>query len=82
MLEIRKRKNYRLFFSVFLVLAIVLGIFYAFPAQALEVSYTTLPSSGTLGANYSFTVQVDIPNTDRVPITSVKLEIYYAADDT
>jgi len=66
----------RVAISVAMVVAIVAGLWSASPAQALNITITN-PSSGTLGSTYSFTVQVDVENTDLLPIDHINLDIYY-----
>src|SRR4030042_6480974 len=48
------------------------------PAQALTITVTN-PATGTLGGTYTFTVQVNVQNTDLLPVRSVDLQIYNAA---
>jgi hypothetical protein len=47
--------------------------------RAVSINFTSLPASGTLGSTYSFTVKVDVQNTDLLPIKRVNLEIYNVA---
>jgi len=49
------------------------------PVRALEVTITP-PSPGTLGTAHSFTMKVDIPNPELVPIQSIDMEIYNVND--
>jgi hypothetical protein len=61
----------------FSVIAIL--IFASSPAQALNITVTN-PSSGILGNPYTFTVQIDVQNTDDLlPIKHVDLQIFNAA---
>ena len=60
-------------------IAIAASLWFSVPALALTISLPTQPSSGTLGSTYSFTVQVDVENTDLLPIDHIDFEIYNVA---
>ena len=45
------------------------------PAQALTITVAN-PSTGTIGSSYTFTVTVNVQNTDLLPVRSVDLQIY------
>jgi hypothetical protein len=62
-----------------LVVAASLWFSSPLPVKALTITFPSLPSSGTLGQNYSFTVQVNIQNQDLLPIVSADLEIHNTA---
>src|SRR3990167_757658 len=51
-------------------------------AKALNITFPSVPSSGTLGSAYTFTVKVDVQDTDLLPIQGVDLVIYNAASPT
>jgi len=53
-------------------------VFASSPAQAVTITVTQ-PPSGTLGSPYTFTVEIDVENSDLLPLRSVDLQIYNAA---
>ncbi len=59
-----------------LVFAVSASLWFAAPVQALDITFPSLPSSGTLGSDYSFTAEVSIADTELLPIQSVDLYIY------
>ena len=65
---------------LFLVIAVAASLWFASPTQALDISYPSLPSSGTLGSTYTFTVKVTITDPDLVPVQAINIEIYKATD--
>lgn len=67
---------------VAVVLATVIGVmlWFAGPTQALEITLPSPPSSGTVGATYSFTAKVSIADAELLPIQSVTLYIYKSDD--
>ncbi|MFC1874072.1 helix-turn-helix domain-containing protein [Chloroflexota bacterium] len=71
----------RTIIAVVLVCAVAASLWFASPTKALDVSFTTLPS-GSLGSSRSFTVKVDVPNPELVPIQSIDMEIYSVSDPT
>lgn len=52
------------------------------PVKALDVSFPSLPASGTLGQTYYFQVKVTVGNNELVPIQSIDLNIYNSANAT
>jgi transcriptional regulator with XRE-family HTH domain len=72
---------YRVAMPILLVIAIAASLWYASPAQALEIDFQ-VPTSGTLGGTYTFTTTVTINQNDLIPIQSINLEIYNVADPT
>ncbi|HEY82603.1 MAG TPA: helix-turn-helix domain-containing protein [Dehalococcoidia bacterium] len=76
------RKLARVAIAVILVIAVGSSLWFASPTQALEISFPSLPSSGTLGSTYTFTVKVDVQDMDVLPITRIDLEIYNVTDST
>ena len=62
--------------SIVLVLAIAASLWFTAPARAVNISYPSPPGSGTLGSSLTFTVKVDIENTDLLPVDHINLEIY------
>lgn len=44
-------------------------------AKALDIRFSSLPSSGTLGQTYTFSVTIDIQSGDVLPLLNAKLEI-------
>ncbi len=76
-------KNFaRVAMAVILVVAIGASLWFASPTRALEISFPTLPSSGTLGSTYTFTTTITIEDNDLVPIQSTNLYIYKSDDRT
>ena len=68
--------------SVLVTAAIVTGLIVSTsPVKALNVIVTN-PASGNLGSNYTFTVEIDVANTDLLPIQSVNLQIFNVASPT
>jgi len=62
--------------SLLITVAIITSLILASsPAQALTIQITN-PASGTLGQPYTFTVQVNVEDTDLLPVHQVNLEIY------
>ena len=59
-----------------LACAIAASLWFASPVQALNITFPSLPS-GTLGVTHTFTVKIDIQDTDLLPITKVDLDIYH-----
>ena len=59
-----------------LVLAVATSLWFAAPVRALEISFPSLPSSGTLGSSFTFSTKVTIETSDLIPIQSVDLYIY------
>lgn len=60
-----------------MTLAIAASVWFAVPVRALSVSFPSLPASGILGSTYSFTVKVDIRDTELLPLQSIDLCIFY-----
>ncbi len=71
----------RAIIAIVLVCAVAASLWFASPTQALDISFTALPS-GTLGSTHSFTVKVNIPNPELVPVQSIDMEIYNVSDPT
>jgi len=72
----------RVAISILLVIGIGASLWFA-PTTARALSITFLPSplpAGTLGSTYSFTVRIDIENTDLLPVKSVDLNVYNVAN--
>lgn len=67
--------------SLLITTLVILTLFFASSptVRAVSIDFTSLPTSGTLGSTYSFTVKVDVENTDLLPVQSVNLEIYNVA---
>ncbi len=61
-----------------LVLAVAASLWFAspFPARALTINFPTPPSSGIFGTTHTFRVEIDIANTELLPIQSIDLYIY------
>jgi hypothetical protein len=61
--------------------AVATSLWFASPqtVEALNVNFS-LPSSGTLGQTYSFSVTIDIEAQDVLPLQGAKLEILNASD--
>jgi len=72
-------KNYkglaRAAVAVVLVLAVGTSLWFAAPAQALTTTITR-PTTATIGSTYTFTVKVDVKDTELLPIQSADLHIY------
>lgn len=52
------------------------------PVKALDISFPSLPGTGTLGTTYSFQVKVSVEDTDLLPVDHINLEIYNSASPT
>ena len=52
------------------------------PVRALEMTFPSLPATGTLTSTYSFTMKIDISDPEFLPRDSVGLEIYNTASPT
>lgn len=65
----------RVAISVAIVLAIVAGLWAASPAQALNITFPSLPS-GNLGRTHTFQVRIEVQNVDLLPIKSIDLDVY------
>ena len=78
------RRFSRVVVAVVLVCAVAASLWFIAPTptKALNISFPSLPSSGTLGSTYSFTVKVDIRDTELLPIQSINLDIYNSANPT
>ncbi|MDP3880158.1 MAG: helix-turn-helix domain-containing protein [Dehalococcoidales bacterium] len=50
------------------------------PVKALDISFPTFPSSGTLGSTYSFKVKISIADSELLPIQNIDLKIYNTAN--
>jgi transcriptional regulator with XRE-family HTH domain len=84
-LQLLPKHLYRLAVPVLLVIVVATTLWFAGPTQqakALEVTFPSLPSSGTLGSSYTFTVQVSIGDAELLPLQQVDLTIYKASDPT
>ena len=72
-------KNWVTIATSLTLVAIVIGYLgFAQPAQALTVTFPSVPASGTLGSTYTFTVTINIEDTDLLPLREVDLKIYNA----
>ena len=80
---IKYRRISKVVLPLVLVSAIAASLWFAAPTpvRALQIDITN-PSTGTIGSSYAFTVQVDVENTDYLPITSIDLEIYNVVSPT
>ena len=58
-----------------LVLMIATLVWFAAPTKAFDVTFPTLPTSGTLGSSYTFTTKISITSSELLPIQSVTLYI-------
>jgi hypothetical protein len=58
-----------------LSVAASLWVFSPKQAEALQITFPSLPSSGTLGNIYSFTIKIDVESADLRPLTSADLII-------
>src|SRR3972149_6768008 len=80
---IRPLKNLRrLFLPVLLALAVGASMWFASPTHALQIQYGTLPSSGTLGSTFTFSVAITIEDDELLPLQRVDVIIYYVANPT
>jgi len=77
----RQKSRYKVVMALALVLAVSASLWFAAPARALSIDITN-PSSGNLGNTYQFTVEVNVQNTDLLPVKSVELEIYNSNNTT
>lgn len=71
----------RIAVSLLLVVAIGTSLWYASPTKAFDVNFVSLPS-GDVGTSHSFSVKVEIADTERLPLESVNLYIYNNAQRT
>ncbi len=69
----------RLVAAFILVGIIAASLWFASPVTALNISFPSLPTSGTLGQTYSFSINITVRNTDLLPIRSIDLQIYNVA---
>ena len=67
---------YRMALPVFLVFIVAASIWFASPTQALQIEYPSLPSSGTLGSSYTFSVKVNIQDYEHLPLEGITVRIY------
>lgn len=76
-------KIYRVAIAFVLVCAVAASLWFASPqpVRALDVEFPTVPS-GTLGSTHYFTIKVDIPNPELVPIQSINMQIYSVIDSS
>jgi len=72
----RGRSLSRVTIAIVLVITVVVSVYFAAPTKALDVTFPSLPASGTLGSTYSFQVKVDIADMELLPMQSVNLYIY------
>ncbi len=75
------KSRYRAVVAIALVVAVTISLWFAAPVLAFTIDIDN-PASGTLGTDYSFTVDVNIEDTGLLPIQSVDLEIYNTGDPT
>ena len=76
-------KNFaRVAMAIVLVIVVGASLWFAspLPVKALEISITP-PSDGYLGSTHTFTLLVNVGDTDVLPVTGIDLEIYNVADD-
>ncbi len=50
--------------AIVLVMSIAISMWFATPTKALDMTFPSLPTSGTLGSTYSFQVTVDIADSE------------------
>jgi hypothetical protein len=62
-----------------LVSGLVMGLFTQ--ASAVEMEFTQTPSDGTVTNQETFTVNLEIPNDERVPVDSLKAVVEQQAED-
>ena len=74
--DMRNKRLSRVAIAAVLVISIAVSVFFAAPTKALDVTFPSLPTSGTLGSTYSFQVKVDIADTELLPMQTVNLYIY------
>ncbi len=72
----------RVALAIVLVIAVGSSLWFVSPqpVKAVDITYPSLPSSGTLGSAYTFTITVDIGSTDLLPVDHINLEIYKSSD--
>ena len=70
------RSWYKVILALVLVVAVGASLWFSAPVRALTISFPTLPSSGTIGNDYTFTVKVDISDPELLPIQNVNLYLY------
>ena len=73
---VKYKRLSRVMMAAFLVLAVAASLWFTSPVSALEISFPSLPSSGTLGSTYSFQIKVSIEDQELLPIQSIDLKIY------
>ncbi len=57
-------------------MSIAISMWFATPTKALDMTFPSLPTSGTLGSTYSFQVTVDIADSELLPIQNINLYVY------
>jgi len=73
---------YKFALPVFLVIAIAASLWFATPTKAVDITFPSLPSTGTLGSTYTFTVKVNIEDQDLLPIQDIDMYIFQNGDYT
>jgi transcriptional regulator with XRE-family HTH domain len=68
----------RVAISLVMVMVISASLWFASPVSALTIQYPSLPTSGTLGSNYSFSVTINIDENEHLPLTDITAYIYKA----
>jgi len=73
----------RVAMATVLVIAVGTSLWFASPppVRALDINFPSLPTTGTLGSQYTFTVNVTIQDNEILPIQSIDLKIYYVANE-
>lgn len=66
----------RIIIAAALTIAVAALMWFASPTSAFDVTFPTLPSSGTIGSQYTFTTKINIDSSELLPIQSVHLYIY------
>lgn len=72
----------RVVVPIILVIAIATSLWYTAPVSALDITFPSLPSSGTLGSSYTFNVKVTIADDELLPVQNINLYMYNSSDPT
>lgn len=64
--------------ALVMVMVISASLWFASPVSALTIQYPSLPSTGTIGSSYSFTMTINIEESELLPITDITVYIYNA----
>ncbi len=72
----------RLITAISVASVVLSSLWFASPVGAFTISFPSLPSSGTIGSTYSFSIQTTINDPEQIPIQTINLDIYNSASPT